>query len=92
MSDTQSKRLITWRVDPDLLARIDRRAKELDRSRSAFLVWACENALEDAGRGVPDVPKVPAPAKPDPKALVDDWQAWAKARQQKLNEAKERRG
>lgn len=57
MSDIQAKRLITWRVDPGLLARIDARAKQLNRSRSAFLVWAAENALGDAAGGVPDLPE-----------------------------------
>jgi hypothetical protein len=56
MGGTQ-KRLITWRVDEGLLGRIDARAAAVGRSRSAWLVWAAETALEDQERGVPDPPK-----------------------------------
>jgi len=90
MSDTQAKRLITWRVDEGLLERIDARALKLGKSRSAFLVWAAENALEDATRGVPELEDAPAVGKPEPDAPVDQWHQWAMERQQKLNAAKER--
>lgn len=92
MSDTQTKRLITWRVDVGLLARIDAKAKELEQSRAGFLVFAAENALDDASRGVPDVP---APAAAEIQRAVKDFgpdvapasdPRWE--RQQKLNQAK----
>jgi len=86
MSDTQAKRLITWRVEEGLLGRIDVRAAELGKSRSAFLVWAAENALDDASRGVPDVPREETAQAPVREYVDQKAAAWA--RQQKLNEAK----
>jgi hypothetical protein len=92
MSDTQ-KRLITWRVDEGLLARIDARAKELGRSRSAFLVWAAENGLEDARGGVPDAPRAEATVQGSvhQRASVDGPKEWAMERQRRLNAAREGR-
>lgn len=43
------------RLDEELLRRVDKRAEALRWSRNTFLVWAAENALEDAKGGVPDL-------------------------------------
>lgn len=80
-------KVVSLRLEADLLERVDVRAKELGRTRTEFCVWALENGLDDAGRGVPDVPA----EKPAADAPVDSWHDWALERQRKLNEAKERR-
>lgn len=50
-------KVVSLRLEEELLDRIDARAKKLGRSRTEFLTWAVENALDDAERGVPDVPR-----------------------------------
>jgi hypothetical protein len=50
-------KVVSLRLEEGLLGRVDDRAKELGKSRTEFLTWAMENALDDAGRGVPDVPR-----------------------------------
>jgi predicted transcriptional regulator len=50
-------KVVSLRLEEGLLRRVDGRARELGKSRTEFLTWAMENALDDAGRGVPNVSK-----------------------------------
>ena len=94
-SETQDKRVVTLQIDRELLARVDARAARMERSRAWFMRWALENALDDAGRGVPDAPlprprqaaEVPPASPGTPRAAAPpaparemDWQEIEMAR------------
>lgn len=65
------KQRVDLLLEPELLARVEAKREQLRWSRTMFITAALEGFLDDAGRGVPDLPEQsprPASAKPAAKA------------------------
>jgi hypothetical protein len=83
---------VALRLSPESLARVDAYAKGRETSRQVVLETFVLGGLEDTERGVPDLVKPEPAAKrvSDAEHSAQDFRAATWARQQKLNEAKER--
>jgi hypothetical protein len=84
------KQSVTVRLDSKLVAWVDEYAKERGVSRTVVFECAVGSFRGDARRGVPDLGG--AKTAPGPVRINTVVQAaeWAKARQARLNSAKER--
>jgi hypothetical protein len=91
-----AKVAVALRLSPGVIARVDAYAKARSTSRQVVLETFVLSGLEDTERGVPDLvkpePKTPVsePALSGYEREAQEFRAARWARQQKLNEAKER--